>query len=371
MSFVIVLDNVDHHEAELQERVFVVGQSLADTWPAAVFISLRPDTFFRSRKAGSVAAYQPRVFTVSPPRAELVISKRLVFARDQLLEKGRLESMPENLTIDSDKLLAYLDVLIEAFNSNEQLKEFVENLSSGSIRRALDFVTTFVGSGYVATSRILEAYERGDLYTVPMHEFIRSVMYGDYSYYDPQASEVSNVYDIFSVDGREHFLTPILLAACQAQAASISDGFIDEGAMYQHLQALGYSAEQIESHIDRSIDRKLLQSGREGGPRKLRVTSAGAYMYKRMMAYFTYLDAMVVDTPITDPVVRAKIRDIYTIKDRTERARQFCDYLDSCWDFEGQETSFSWPIVSAALRDDIASVDLRAERTRLRRELNR
>ncbi len=67
-QIVIFLDNVDQRPIEFQDRVFLIGQSLAETWPATVFIFLRPDTFFESKTKGSLAAYQPRVFTIVPSR---------------------------------------------------------------------------------------------------------------------------------------------------------------------------------------------------------------------------------------------------------------------------------------------------------------
>src|SRR5690606_18356238 len=80
IDFVLVLDNLDQHTAEFQEKIFVAGESLAHNWPCTVFMSLRPDTFHQSKMRGALAAYQTRVFTVSPPRADLVVVKRLKFA---------------------------------------------------------------------------------------------------------------------------------------------------------------------------------------------------------------------------------------------------------------------------------------------------
>lgn len=121
LQFVLVLDNIDHHASEFQDKLFVIGQSLAATWPSAVFMSLRPDTFYNSRRSGSVAAYAPRVFTVDPPRTDLVILKRLEFAKKQLERTGRLETFPKGLTIDSESLSVYLAVLIDAFRNTETM----------------------------------------------------------------------------------------------------------------------------------------------------------------------------------------------------------------------------------------------------------
>lgn len=77
---VVFFDNIDQRDLEFQDSVYLVAQSLADSWNVTTFVSLRPETFNASRRAGSLSAYQPRVFTISPPRIDRVIRKRLEFA---------------------------------------------------------------------------------------------------------------------------------------------------------------------------------------------------------------------------------------------------------------------------------------------------
>ncbi len=357
LQFVLVLDNVDHHEAAFQEKIFVVGQSLADTWPTAVFMSLRPDTFYNSRRAGSVSAYQPRVFTVNPPRTDLVILKRLSFAKKQLERFGRLDSFPNGLTIDSDKLLTYLEMLIRSFTDNDELKMLVDNLSSGNTRQALDYISNFVGSGYVSTKRILDAHNRGGVYRLPIHEFIRAMIYQDYSHYDPKVSTIANIFDISANDGREHFALPILLAACEAQGDSKPGGFVEEVHLYTHLQGLGYSTEQVEFHVERALGRKLLQTSADHERmRSLRITTAGGYMYKRMISMFVYIDGMISDTPIVDASVRRNIDDTRSITDALDRAGTFIRYLNDQWDLPDGTTTFSWATVHSQMERDLERV---------------
>jgi len=64
----LVLDNIDQRSKEFQDEVFVIAQGLSSLLPATVFVSLRPATFFDSKLRGSLAAYQPRAFHVSPAR---------------------------------------------------------------------------------------------------------------------------------------------------------------------------------------------------------------------------------------------------------------------------------------------------------------
>jgi len=89
-SVVIFLDNVDQREFEFQEQVFLISQAFAQDWPVISFVALRPDTFARSKISGSLSAYQPRVFTIDPPRVDKVIQKRLRYALETLRATGKL-----------------------------------------------------------------------------------------------------------------------------------------------------------------------------------------------------------------------------------------------------------------------------------------
>lgn len=373
-DFLLVLDNIDHHEPELQDKVFLIGQSLAGAWPAAVFLSLRPDTFYASRRSGSLAAFQPRVFTVSPPRVELVIQKRVTFARGQLQTSGRLDTFPSGLTIDSVSLDTYLGVLENAFHGNNDLIELVVNLSGGNVRQALDFVSTFTGSPYTSFERILDAEAKRRGYAIPVHEFLRAILLKDGLHYDPRSSDVVNVFDITVNDGREHFLLPILLAACESSGEARHENFVDASWLFEHCQELNYGVEQIEAQIARGIHRKLFDQRGDGRTNKsLRVTTSGSYMYKRLMGLFTYVDTVIVDTPIVDPRIRAEIIDVDTkpIQERIDRARIFASYLDDRWDIGEAATTFSWPMVTTQLAKDINAVEERSSRANVEHEAPR
>lgn len=368
MNFVIVLDNVDQHQPSFQDQIFVAGQSLADTWPVSVFMSLRPDTFHESRRTGALAAYQPRVFTVSPPRSDLVVTKRLEFARKELVEAGRLPGFPAGLTLDSQSLVIYIDVLLDAFRSNEPLVELVDNLSSGNTRRALDFVSTFVGSGYVQTSRVLDAHKTGRPYVVPLHEFVRAILYGDHKYYDPHTSPVPNLYSVSTSDAKEHFLLPLLLATAQHMGERESGGFVDLRTVTSQLQALGYLPEQIEWSVERANTGMLLEIADHGDAGELvRITPAGGYLHKKLASNFAYVDAVIVDTPILDPTVRGAIRDVFEIEDRIDRAETFVRYLGDSWPFGDEPLAFSWSTLGADWARSIEVVRRGAERAAERR----
>ena len=87
-QIVVFLDNVDQRSPLFQEEVFLMAHAFATNWPVTAFVALRPETFSLSRARGTLAAYQPRVFTIEPPRVDLVVQKRMQFALKQLRESG-------------------------------------------------------------------------------------------------------------------------------------------------------------------------------------------------------------------------------------------------------------------------------------------
>lgn len=368
-SVVVVLDNVDQRPPDFHEQVFLIGEGIASRWPATVFIALRPSTFRQSKISRSLSGYHSRAFTVYPARTDEVVSRRLAFARDQLLETGRLESFPAGLSLDSGNLLAYIDVLIKAFSNDHALKEMLENLSGGNVRAALDFVNAFVGSGYVSTQRILDVAAAGDVYNIPLHEFVRAIAYGDAEYFDPTNSPISNVLDITENDGREHFLlSSLLLCAEQLGASSGSKGYVEVEQLHYAAASWGYTQEQVGAQLGRAFRGGLLESA-EASPTigSTRVTSVGLYTVRKLLQMFTYIDIVVVDTPIVDTSIRTMINDVWPIMERLDRADLFVNYLDQQWArCSDQGLPLDWPVVEAALRADIAYARRRAEQAERR-----
>ena len=78
---------------------------------------------------------------------------------------------------------------------------------------------------------------------------------------------------------------------------------------------------------------------------------------KRLVMFFTYLDTIIVDTPILLDTFRAQIRNVFSIRERLERAEIFRLYLDTQWEHAGLPTSaFDWPTASNSLSNEIVEV---------------
>jgi GTPase SAR1 family protein len=368
-TIVAFLDNIDQRSDDFQEEVFLIAQSLAESWPITCFATLRPSTYNKSRRQGSLSAYQNRVFTISPPRIDLVVRKRLEYALNKLIDGGMFALASEGITVESHMLREYIEVLIESMARNEALAECIDNISAGNVRDALDLLTNFVGSGHVDTRKILDIKEKSGSYYIPLHEFIRAVIYGDNEYYSPEASFVANLFDVVSPTPEEHFLTSFMVDYCMrsSQHSIANKGFIAEGDVYDHLRSLGYHNRQISAALARAEQSKLLDFAEadQSSSNRVRITQRGAYVLHRLMATFVYIDAVVIDTPIIDTEFRGLIWNARLIRDRVERARHFLGYLDTCWEGAPRVAGgFDWANESSKIFRDITAISERLSRLR-------
>jgi hypothetical protein len=295
-----------------------------------------------------------------------VLTKRLGFALEELGATGRLNALPENLTVNSTLLSEYLHVLLESFEASEALIEFIDNLSGGNTRQALEFVSDFVGSGHVDAQKIADTYRKSGSYTIPVHEFLRAIIFRDYEHYDPTASRIANLFDISMPDGREHFLVPNLVAFVERSSGTSTgnEGYVEIDRVFEFGQALGFQSTQIWHALDRCLGKKLL----EANPKftgtlpvtSVRITTVGAYTVNKLSSMFAYVDAMIVDTPIVDSSARRGIGDAITLRDRLDRSESFRAYLDEQWlPLQDKPFAFDWRLTSDALQRDLQRVERR------------
>jgi len=357
-QIVIFLDNADQRDDEIQQAVFLIAQELAENWPATVFVALRPETFHRSAKVGALSGYHPKAFTISPPRIDTVIEKRLRFAIKLASGEIPITSLPGNIQANLTNLNGILRVFLDSFERNKELKEFIENISGGNVRLALDLVKGFFGSGHVDTEKIINIYYESGSYYIPLHEFIRGVIYGDSEDYHPDRSPIANLFDVSQHNAKEHFLLPLTIGFLLVPGnANVEEGFVDNAILYEKLQSLGFLPEQIDNAIIRGVRKKLIETSARRMPQPgqimpqaFRATTVGAYHITRLCHLFSYIDAIITDTPIFDADNRKQLINTHHIKERLDRAEVFRKYLDSQWlEFGGLTNAFDWSQASDGL----------------------
>ena len=141
--------------------------------------------------------------------------------------------------------------------------------------------------------------------------------------------------------------------------------------IYDRLQGQGFTVSQINLAMIKASRYSLVETEARSGvgsddvPNTLRITTVGAYHLHRLIQRFTYVDAIIVDTPILSPPVRGSFETPTSIRERLDRVDVFRAYLDMEWEKSGLADvgSFSWRTVSAALEKDVQMIKARLQRS--------
>ena len=369
---VIILDNADQRDDKMQEKAFIVAQNFAKDWEVAVFIAVRPQTFYQSKQAGSLTAYSHRVFTIAPPRVDLVIERRLKFAVNIAEGRVSIERL-QDINFRLGNIVTFLKALRYSLSHNTKLVEFLSNITASNIREVVGFVTKFIGSTNVKAQKIINIMEEQGRYVIPVHEFWKAALLGESLYYDPQSSLAFNLFDIRNPDRNEHFLVPMILGYLNFEGDHRTrEYFVASESIITEMQGWGFTPQATESALRRANNKKLLETNRrvtfdedEGGlfgdmPEYFRINTIGAYHLLRWITEFAYLDAMLYDTPILDQEIRDVLSSTIgslSIKDRLDRALAFRKYLSRAWHSSDLSPHyFDWPSLLATGEDSFEQV---------------
>ncbi len=371
-QIIIALDNADQRSSTIQSEAFVIAQNLAAEWKATVFISIRPKTFFYSKRSGALSAYPHRVFTVAPPRIDEVIEKRLIFALNIAEGRVQMERL-QAISLRLGNVATFVKVLISSIERFDDVKIFLENITGGNIRELIQYISSLFGNPNMDTQGAVIALEKNSDYAMPVHEFWKVAMKGDYQYYDPEKALAFNLYDVYSNDEREHFIVPLLLSLLDTPGPHrTAEGFVTFDELVRQMQDLGFKPASVDAAIRAANNKKLVEAPErmtfeedEDGalglmPTAFRLTTIGAYHVKVWLADFAYLDAMCVDTPIFDADIAgdlsATIRS-FNLSDRYDRAMKLRDYLGEVWTrLDVQPAFFDWETATRAANDSFAKV---------------
>lgn len=368
-QLILFLDNTDQRDEIIQQEVFIIANEISSSWDATVFLPMRPETFNRSNQLGHLSGYNAKAFTIGPPRTEQVIEKRVDYAIK--LASGEELIKKLGCHIHLNKLSNFLTVFKESFTQSRDLKDFIVNISGGNIRWALDYVRNFFGSGHVDTKKILNIYEESGSYYIPLHEFLKTVMYKNNEFYNSEEFPITNLFEVTSEDPREHFLTPLIIYyLCTTTENKTEGDYLNSKYLISILQEEGFIPQKIEEHIKRALKRKLIESSSKRIPEymndtpiQLRQTSIGMYHITKLIQSFTYIDGISFDTAIFDNTIFENMKNYCLanfsnigIIERINKTAYFRNYLDKIWDDAKFKSSYPWLTFSENLNVEMTKI---------------
>jgi hypothetical protein len=378
----IVFDNVDQHDFDLQQEIFRFAHAFSGGCHGFSIVTMWEETFLRSKQTGgALSAYQSVAYTLPPTSVVDMISRRLEFIVDDLRHDGlAAQLLPTDQHVDDTSEFLAL-VRRSILQDERRARFFLESISMGNLRRAMELFSLFLVSGHTDTGKILATYRNHHGYLIPLHEFIKSVGLGEYRYYNSELSQVANLFSISDESHPSHFTKLRLLDYLfyhRNHSTSYGLGFIRTDLIKQEFRKIGTSEADITESV-RILSAYLLVENdmydRSKVGNAYRITPAGRYYLRFLCDKFAYLDLVCQDTPIADPSVYEVIKELVShsdLEDRFRRVRAFVNYLVAEEEREHAailNTSDSIPIRAKLMPDLKASFegDERFVRSRRRR----
>jgi hypothetical protein len=333
----IVFDNVDQHDFELQQEIFRFAHSFSGKCHAFSIVTMWEETYLRSKQTGAaLAAYQPVAYTLPATSVVDIISRRLEYLVDDLRKGGVAAQLLPNGQHLND-VWDFLGLVRQSvLNERKRARLFLESISMGNLRRAMELFSLFLVSGHTDTGKILQTYRKQHGYLVPLHEFIKSIGLGDYRYYNSELSQVVNLFSISDESRPSHFTKMRLLEYLyyhRNHSTSYGIGFFNTQVIKSEFGKIGTSEADLEESLRILAAYLLVENDRYDRSmvgNAYRITWAGRYYLRYLSDKFTYLDLVCQDTPISDPKVFDTIKELVGSGDleiRFKRVAAFVNYL--------------------------------------------
>jgi KaiC/GvpD/RAD55 family RecA-like ATPase len=344
----LVIDNVDQHIVEsptYHESVFLEANNLTKELGTITVMTLREESYYESTFRGGVFnAYYIEQYKINPPDLQKLLLLRLRFILNKLeLPKDDFQKW---LTVNLD-LGPRLAVMKEFLNVVEDtlqerayrsVSRFISRTCGGDMRRALELFASFLVSGNTKILEILDTLHREGSYIIAEHQFVKSIVLGNYRYYSKKSSYLQNMFDFDQRFCQSHFLKLKILNYAEDQLA------VDSPYGGGYLTINGVSEEASNISISReAIEDALLQMAKNGlvtlntrskddlaGASHFKITECGVYFLHVLIARFSYVDLVLADTPIADVDLALAIRHLLPSRDlnnRFDRTERFLRYL--------------------------------------------
>ncbi|MGA2468535.1 MAG: hypothetical protein ABSH06_29860 [Thermodesulfobacteriota bacterium] len=340
-SITISIDNVDQHDYNLQEKIFLTSYHLTDMLKAVTIVALREETFLTSTRTGIFDAYDtPKFHIASPDFLEMVL-KRIDFSL-KILTSNVNEILPNISRNEISDLKKYFSIIkASLYKVNKQsvkIISFIDNISVGNMREALKMFNNFIVSGNTNIKEIFERKAASGTYQIAYHQFIKSIILGEYRYYMQNRSHIMNVFDFDTSATDSHYnLLRILKYLLNRfnKRSLIGRGYVPIQELISAANEVFIKKEVIRDSLLRLSNFNLVEYDNQSKTdidtaAFAKITTAGKYYLSELIYEFAYLDPLFIDTPISNLATQQSLRklcDTTELGVRLERTRTFVDYL--------------------------------------------
>jgi len=336
---ILVFDNVDQLKIDVQAHVFTLCQRISTRGCCFTILALREESFSTAIMQRHITAYSIHPYHLSSPRFKTLLSIRIDFAGKEASSIAESESAAFEDKIYSQLIELFRLLRHSILGRNYNIIRLVESVAYGNMRLALKLFNSFVTSGATDIAKIVNIYTQGKGYTVPFHEFIKSIMLGDYRYYKESRSPILNLFNVTRHQNASHFTALRILKYLSAYAdvTNASSGFVNLHSLVTDISDVFGNDDDCVETIKKliSLEKQLVEldsrrTDSTDGASEIRITTSGVYYMDYLMQAFSYLDLVWQDTPFTERGFADNLASKMTtadINERFERVELFLDYL--------------------------------------------
>jgi energy-coupling factor transporter ATP-binding protein EcfA2 len=341
---IVLFDNVDQLAVPIQTHIFTTAEHFANHLGCLSVLVIREESYSTAQMQKQLTAYTIRAYHLSSPSFRQMIRLRIDFATHHAActnEQPELTVSNVPLQYRSEEILEFFDLLRRSvFGRNHNIMRLIEAISFGNMRFALLLFNNFITSGATNMPKILEKFKNGG-YTVPFHEFAKSVILGDYRFYRESRSLIANLFRSTAARNASHLTSLRILSylATSSRKHGSGDGFIDLQELITAFVDVFDNEDDCIKTVGRliALNRQLaeLDTRRTDtlvGAYAIGITTAGKYYLNYMVNAFSYLDLVWHDTPIGDRAVAEKLTRLIHSTDMDERFARvdlFLTYLET------------------------------------------
>jgi hypothetical protein len=343
-TIILTIDNVDQHDYLFQENLFIFSNHICNDLNILTILAIREETFIQSTQTGVFDAYHIPKFHISSPNFLNMIKKRIEFSISLLKNTDILKRLRLNKKKSIvGELTHYFEIMLRSLskdnNQSRLIVRFFDNISVGNMREALMMFNCFLISGNTNINEMFQKEKDNlDTFQIGFHQLLKSIMLDEYRFYCSERSHIANLFDFDYSISHSHFnqlrILDILSEKNNAKS-KIGRGYILIEEIIQIFESISISKDVVLDCLKRMVVHDLVIFDNQSktlikDAYYVKITPAGFLYLNDLIYSFIYLDAVAVDTPISDKETYNEIKKHLNLSDlpnRIYKTKIFIKYL--------------------------------------------
>ncbi|MCU7919182.1 MAG: hypothetical protein KZQ95_12605 [Candidatus Thiodiazotropha sp. (ex Epidulcina cf. delphinae)] len=340
----LVVDNIDQFSDEKQASIFSDCISLAHRNGLNLIVSLRDRTFVHHRHSAVFDAFDFDPIYIDPPAIPAVLSKRFFMMKHILSGKSGNFVAENGARVEVNDIANLVD-LIQSSVTGTTIGSIINLLSAGDIRLGLRMTREFLESGYTNPGRAVTLYQQTGKYMLPRHEAMRSILLGKHPTYSESFSVIGNPFDAHLSKTNAQLMRIFILNGLVTLSGNKTFRAIDGADISEYNRAIGFSDEIVGKILKKMCELRFIATTDHEDASlasSFFPTRLGGYVIRYLIANFTFLEAVMMDTFIPDEKVweelmgcseeiDAERNTIKRLEIRVKRAEIFFDQMKSLY----------------------------------------